>query len=228
MTKSEIVAQGLRDAIARGEWSAGEQIPSEAQLCLRFDVSRLSVRSAINTLVTQGLLVSYRGRGTFVCESSDCNAPTGLLIRQAQISRTDMFEFRRILETESAALTALRAGAEVRNELERLTKVFESAADPKAALQADMDFHRTIAYATQNTVIAETFDLLQESYRRMFIENIAIRGAAGAAEHLQIAFAIESRNPDLARQYMAEHLNRSMEETIKIHYGKRTPAGEVT
>jgi len=221
MTKSEMVAQGLRDAIARGEWRAGEQIPPETQLCLRFNVSRLSVRSAINTLVTQGLLVSYRGKGTFVCESSDGNASIGLITRQAQISRTDMFEFRRILETESAALTALRADAKTRDKLEQLSKAFQSTADPEAAIQADMDFHRTIAYATQNTVIAETFDLLQESYRRMFIENIAIRGAAGAAEHLQITFAIESRNPDLARQYMAEHLNRSMEQTMKIHYNKK-------
>lgn len=219
MTKSEMVAQGLRDAIARGEWGPGEQIPSEAQLCLRFNVSRLSVRSAINTLVTQGLLASYRGRGTFVCESSG-DHPTGLLTRQAQISSTDMFEFRRILETESAALTALRADAETRSRLQQLTKAFQTAPDSEAAVLADMEFHRTIAYATQNTVIAETFDLLQESYRRMFIENIAIRGAAGAEEHLKIILAIESRSPDLARQYMAEHLNRSMEQVTKLHYSQ--------
>lgn len=220
MTKSEIVAQGLRDAIARGEWSAGEQIPSEAQLCLRFSVSRLSVRSAINTLVTQGLLASYRGKGTFVREDSDDHAPTGLLTHQAQISMTDMFEFRRILETESAALTALRADAETRSKLQQLTKAFRDAPDPEAAVLADMDFHRTIAYATQNTVIAETFDLLQESYRRMFTQNVAIRGAAGAEEHLKIILAIESRSPDLARQYMAEHLNKSMAQTVKIHFSQ--------
>ena len=67
-------------------------------------------------------------------------------------------------------------------------------------------------------MIAETFDLLRTSYQRMFMENVRRRGAAGAAEHLQILLAIESRNPDLARQYMAEHLNKAMEESIETAF----------
>ena len=215
MTKSEYIAQQFRDAIARGEWRVGEKIPSEAQLCDLFGVSRMSVRSAINTLAAQGLLVSYRGKGTFVRDADPNSLPTRLLTHQAQISRTDMFEFRRIIEIESVGLAAVRADVKTMQELEQLTKSLQCAPDLESALTADMEFHYKIACATKNAVIAETFDLLRESYRQMFIENIRIRGAAGAAEHLQIVLAIESRNPDLARQHMAEHLNKSMEQTIE-------------
>lgn len=218
MTKSEYIAQKFRDTIARGEWRAGEKIPSESQLCSLFNVSRMSIRSAINTLVAQGLLVSYRGKGTFVCDTDLNSASTGLLTRQSQISRTDMFEFRRIIEIESVGLAAVRADTGTMQELERLAKSLQYAADLESALEADMGFHYAIARATKNAVIAETFDLLRESYRQMFIENIGLRGAAGATEHLQIVFAIESRNPELARQYMAEHLNKSMEKAVENFY----------
>lgn len=218
MTKSEYITQKFREAIASGKWKVGEKIPSETQLCTLFNVSRMSVRSAISTLVAQGLLVSYRGRGTFVCDGDIDSQPTGLLTRQTQFSRTDMFEFRRIMEIESTALAAVRADDEAMRKLEYLTKMFQDASDSETSIEADLEFHYTIAKATKNAVIAETFDLLRTSYQRMFMENVRRRGAAGAAEHLQILLAIESRNPDLARQYMAEHLNKAMEESIETAF----------
>src|ERR1700759_1367509 len=44
----------------------GDILPSERQLCLDHGVSRITVRKAIERMVTGGMLVSVRGKGTFV------------------------------------------------------------------------------------------------------------------------------------------------------------------
>lgn len=59
------VEEVLKDRLQR-EWGPGEQIPSEAQLCEQYQISRITLRHAIARLVTQGLLERGRGRGTFV------------------------------------------------------------------------------------------------------------------------------------------------------------------
>jgi DNA-binding GntR family transcriptional regulator len=60
------LAKILRQCMAAGILRPGDQLPSEAQLCKRYDVSPMTVRRAINTLVDQGMVVAEQGRGTFV------------------------------------------------------------------------------------------------------------------------------------------------------------------
>jgi GntR family transcriptional regulator len=60
------IEEGLKSMIASNELQPGEMIPSERELCDRYDVSRMTVRQAINNLVNEGYLVRQRGKGTFV------------------------------------------------------------------------------------------------------------------------------------------------------------------
>lgn len=56
----------LREMIQEGHWQVGDRIPSERDLAVRFDVSRMTVRQAIQTLVEEGLLERRVGAGTYV------------------------------------------------------------------------------------------------------------------------------------------------------------------
>lgn len=58
----------LRERIERGEWKPGEQLPSEAELCRLFDVSRIVIRQALKEMSYEGLIVRRKGKGTFVAE----------------------------------------------------------------------------------------------------------------------------------------------------------------
>jgi GntR family transcriptional regulator len=60
------ISEQLRAQIVEGVFPPGEQLPSEHQLMLQFQVSRITVRRAIANLVSQGLVVSQRGKGVFV------------------------------------------------------------------------------------------------------------------------------------------------------------------
>jgi GntR family transcriptional regulator len=58
----------LVDALARGMWASGEQIPTERDLAVNFGCSLITVRRALDELVREGRLERTRGRGTFVTE----------------------------------------------------------------------------------------------------------------------------------------------------------------
>ena len=60
------LAEILRDRILRQEYELDEQIPTEERLCEHYEVSRITVREAVNLLVRDGLLERRQGRGTYV------------------------------------------------------------------------------------------------------------------------------------------------------------------
>ena len=54
------------EEITSGKWRLKQRIPSEDELCKKYDVSKITVRQAINILVSDGYLVKIQGKGTFV------------------------------------------------------------------------------------------------------------------------------------------------------------------
>lgn len=66
--KYQQVEEDLRYRILSGQWEQGQQIPTEADLCAQYDVSRITIRRAIRDLAQEGYLYSLSGKGTFVSE----------------------------------------------------------------------------------------------------------------------------------------------------------------
>ena len=65
----------LSHAIATGQYRAGDQLPTEAELCAVYDLSPMTVRRAIGVLLDRGAVSTTRGRGTFV-KPLELNAAT--------------------------------------------------------------------------------------------------------------------------------------------------------
>lgn len=61
------IADVLQSEIEQGNYRMGEKIPSEAQLCRRFNENRYTVRQALYLLVNTGIVRSHQGKGHFVC-----------------------------------------------------------------------------------------------------------------------------------------------------------------
>jgi GntR family transcriptional regulator len=64
------LAERISHAISVGNLAPGEQVPSEAELTERYEISRVTVRQALQMLVRNGQLVAKRGKGTFVAKTS--------------------------------------------------------------------------------------------------------------------------------------------------------------
>lgn len=80
-TLSARVAADLRTRIEAGEWAPGEKMPGEHDLCAHYDVSRATIRTALQDLESRGLTVTRHGLGTLVT----ANAVTG----QADLRRLE-------------------------------------------------------------------------------------------------------------------------------------------
>lgn len=66
MQKYVIISNDLRNKILKGEFKANEQIPFEKDLCEFYGASKMTVKKALDMLVTEGLIIKRRGAGTFV------------------------------------------------------------------------------------------------------------------------------------------------------------------
>lgn len=64
--KYKKIEQDLRVRILEGDLKQGDMIPSETELCARYDCARMTVRQAINNLLIDGYIYRHKGRGTFV------------------------------------------------------------------------------------------------------------------------------------------------------------------
>ncbi|WP_393965637.1 GntR family transcriptional regulator [Exiguobacterium sp. S22-S28] len=62
------IKEELLDRIKSGLYQAGQQLPTEYELCEDFDVSRTTVRAALNQLTLEGYLIRQQGKGTFVAD----------------------------------------------------------------------------------------------------------------------------------------------------------------
>lgn len=69
LTLHEQLYETIKEQILNGHYRPGDRITSELQLCAEYNISRVTVRSAIQQLVNEGLLIRKHGKGTFVKES---------------------------------------------------------------------------------------------------------------------------------------------------------------
>ncbi len=67
----------IKEDIEKGVWSIGDRLPSERELALKFDVSRMTLRQAIQTLADEGILERKIGSGTYVARKKVQETMTG-------------------------------------------------------------------------------------------------------------------------------------------------------
>lgn len=212
---SDKIAEQMKQSIVSKVWPPESQLPSEKQLGEIYGASRVSIRSALQKLSGEGLVKTVRGKGSFVCSSPDENKSKEILpfYIKDKSDRINLFEFRMILEVESAYIAALRADTAIIQALNDSAVKMRDAATNEEVAKYDAEFHRLIAEATHNPIIIRIFELMKDAYNQMFCQNVSLLGAAGANAHMKIITAIEMRNGELAKKYMAEHLTNTMEQT---------------
>ena len=66
MLKYETVASDIRDKILSGDYAPNDQLPTTPELCEQYQVSKITIKKAMDELVQQGLIARRRGSGTYV------------------------------------------------------------------------------------------------------------------------------------------------------------------
>lgn len=151
---ADVIVAQLSRMISAGDYESGEKLPSERQLSERFGVGRSSMREALRSLASEGLVRIEHGIGVFVSDPSERrDGHSGLLV-VGDYTVPELFEVRLPIEREAAGLAAERISAD---EVAHLRKVLAEAADPPTSddrfIELDAELHRAIATATKNPLL---------------------------------------------------------------------------
>lgn len=217
---ADLVHEQLRDMIYRGEIEPGGRLMSERDMSERFQVGRPTIRTAIQRLISQGLVESRRGVGVFVLDQDQAIDKRPLLqaLNGEVYTIADIQEIRMALEVKSAELAAKRATDEdIRLLTKGLERIQKERIENQIRINTDISFHMNIAYASKNVVqihLMKTFYEVQNyamSYSYInLLESLNI-GNMVDRQHEEILAAIVNHDPILARQAMETHIGTILE-----------------
>jgi GntR family transcriptional repressor for pyruvate dehydrogenase complex len=205
------VVEHVRSLISKGEVRPGDRLPPERDLARQLKISRSSLRAGIGFLSAMGVLKSRHGAGTFVSTGPPALDSSSLSVLGVLhgFLPWQMFEARLVIESNVAALAAERATDEHLAELaEEVAEMYASLDDPQEYLIHDVRFHRTIARAAGNPILATLMETIVANLYENRIHTIEnAHDLKEAAEmHREIFRAIRSHNPIQARVLMEQHL----------------------
>ena len=211
----ESIVQRFHALIQDGSLEHGAKLPAERVLAEQLKVSRSSVREAIRTLELQGLVVSKPGSGTFI-NTQSLDAVTTLMtsslgegLGAGEAQLRDIFEVRHLLEPQLAALAAKRATA---GEMERLETILDEQQrqimDGETGVDADTEFHFTLATATHNTALVKVVSAVEDVLRQSRDQSLQQPGRPERSldSHRQILEMVRSGDHQGARDAMDHHL----------------------
>jgi len=209
-TLSEQVAVQIADMIAAGRWKPGDKLPSEAELCKAFHISRPSVREALKSLSFAGLVTMRAGQGSYVAEGPskllERLCAHGLLTNAETVE--DLTTTRLVLEGELAGLCAQKATAEELAELEKLVVSIREANNREEFLELDLQFHLAIAAYSRNQILSQLLRAIRGLLKELIRKSADLPGdkALTCSQHERILEAMKERNPRKARGAMRVHL----------------------
>jgi GntR family transcriptional repressor for pyruvate dehydrogenase complex len=220
----ELVADGLLGLINARRLGPGDAVPAERELVDAFKVGRSSVREALRMLESRGQ-IQARGNGTFVVAEfqNPLRESLGLLVSADEADEFELFEVRRILEGETAALAAARRLTEHLDQMSAaIDEMGRGLADERAYIAADLSFHLTVAEACGNRVALHLMHAIRGQIQQAFGSAFHVPGGPqrSVGQHREILEAIRERRPDEARLLMHGHIQR-VEHEIQRRTARR-------
>ncbi len=218
------IVRDLGVRIVAGEFQPGDRLPTEATLLAEYDISRPVLREAIRVLVAKGLVQSRQRAGATVRPRSDWHLlDPDVLYWFIQTQPQPVFvetllTARRIFEPATAALAAKVASTEALHRIADAYAGMEAARTPEELLEPDLAFHRRIAEATNNALLAYIGNMLSLALR----ESIKLSSrhpnthALSLPRHKAILTALLNRDPLAAQQASLVQLNETKDDISAV------------
>lgn len=218
---ADVVATQLSRLIEDGEYAIGEKLPSERELSEQFGVGRSSMREALRSLQTDGLIRVEHGVGAFVGDPRRSFRGFEML-RAGEFTVPELFEVRLPLERDAAGLAARRITAEACDEL---WAVLDRASKPETAddefIALDAKLHRLVAAATRNALLLQMIESVEPLFYAYSHHVIALPGRRATAHegHVKIVEAVTGRRVRDARAAAVAHI-RDVEKDLVAYLAR--------
>lgn len=211
-------AELLHGRIRSGEWPLRAKLSGETTLGPQLGVGRSTVRKAIGQLVGKGVLQTRQGVGVFAT-ALDVNDDWEVVLRRANIISAT--EARIAIESEAASLGAKRRTPQdlltIHRALEQRARRTESKEE---YVDADMQFHRAVVVASNNTVLLELFDSFVPRLRQSMVEVLRLSAPLDSetdhGAHLALVEAIATQDSTSAAESSHAHLE-SLKAALTVH-----------
>ena len=204
----------LLERITGGHLRAGERLPPERDLAASVGVSRASLRAGLRSLQAMGVVQARQGSGTYIVAGPPRlgEGPLRFLAALHGFTPDDMFGARAVLEVGASGLAAANARPEQLAAMaDEVASMFAALDDPQEYLLHDVQFHRVVAAASHNPVLATLIDTIAQLVWEIRKENVARATdlKESAEMHRRIYRAIRARDVERSRHEMAEHLEKA-------------------
>ena len=222
-TAGERIAERFVTAIALGEFVAGQRLPAERDLAAMLEVSRTTVREALQRLQASGYVTARRGRGGGTFIKTGRGRDSEEMIRRTLAPVWDelreLLDFRRLVEQTIARTAAQRRDGQDIEAIRRAVAEYSRAADRDASRLADQALHQAIARATHNARLAGLSAQIRREVSFGFDAEPYTPEVRHRAlhQHPVLADAVIAGNPDQAAEQASAHFGLTEDMLTELH-----------
>jgi DNA-binding FadR family transcriptional regulator len=218
------IVRDLGMRILAGEFKPGDRLPGEATLLADYEVSRPVMREATRVLVAKGLILSRQRAGATVRPRSEWHLldPDVLFwliqTRPPKEFVETLLTARRVFEPAAAALAATVASDAALKGVAQAYAGMEAARTAEDLLEPDLAFHRRIAEATNNDLLAYIGNMLSLALRESIklSSQLPNTHALSLPRHKAILTALQNRDPLAAQQATLVQLNETRDDLSEV------------
>lgn len=212
----EQVADQLREMIIGGTLTVGDRLPTEAELCERFQTSRSTIREALRLLSSQSLITTQVGAtgGSSVAQPKRAeitdflNTTLSLLVGTSELSVTEFLQARQVLEVPAAGMAARLNGAQLAETLEAFAPKNMELLPSHEIFRANRGFHLAIVEASGNRLLQLMAEPVFSVMQDRFLRNLAHAGTWTDVErdHRHILETLKTGDAEAVQEAMRVHL----------------------
>lgn len=217
-TVTQDIIDQFTQMIKDGALKVGDKLPPERVLSEQFGVGRSTLREALKSMASMGLIQSRQGEGTFIADIDFDSIKTPLqwsiFLNPSPIN--ELVDLRMLLE-----LAMVKSACENRSEKDLVLldqSIVLMKAESENAGNYDLMFHMTIGKASGNQLMHNLLDLirlsLEEWFEKVLIDEQNLSNTI--FEHEEILQAIREKDSKKAAKYMREHLERGTKRLMEI------------
>lgn len=217
---SQRVTNELGKAIISGSYNGQTGLPTEAQLCEEYGVSRTAVREAVKMLAAKGLISSRPRQGIRVESADNWNLyDTNVLKWMLESSPSlqvlkEFLQMRLAIEPQAAALAARHQNAEAIANIKAALTAMETEAEQADGNihEADLAFHTAILQASGNRFFYQLREFITTALNVSIQHTTPAKGSkiAIAEEHAKVYNAIANGEAERAKNMMTYLIDEAM------------------
>jgi len=218
MTVPDIVFEKVCALIADGSLKKGERLPAERKLAEHLGVSRPSIREAIRTLETLGMIDTRLGSGSYLTD--DVASFTKYFVKRQTSKKyklLEIMESRKVLECEIAYLAAQRITPAGKTALTEALDAMVAQENVDLFLKKDFAFHELIATMSKNFFLLEMLKTVRElmfEANKQLVMTRAGQKQTAIDHHRRIYEAIMAEAPERARHEMLLHIENVINDPV--------------